>query len=85
VKSCEHPPGPGHRQWYRVMFASGSGYHLVEWCLICDSNARGSGRWAPRHQCPDDPDSLPVFPGAAGSSAPAPPGRFVLFGGFNDE
>jgi hypothetical protein len=68
VKSCEHPPG--YRAWFRVMFASGAGYHLVEWCLICDSNARGSGRWAPRHQCPaPNPDELPILRQPAGPAA----------------
>ena len=57
MSTCTHPPG--HGQWFRLPFRSGGGYHLLEWCRLCNSNARGAGRWAPRHACPHDPDGLP--------------------------
>src|SRR5262245_61324528 len=68
MNACTHPADC--RQRFRVMFSSGAGYHLVEWCRLCNQNARGAGRWAPRHACPHDPDTLPVFRGPSASSAP---------------
>jgi hypothetical protein len=37
------------------------GFHVVERCVNCKRNVRGSAVWVPRQEVAVDPQSLPVF------------------------
>lgn len=52
---CPHT----RRQFMRVIMVDGR-THVVETCLDCGGNARGSGVWVPQHQLSVALDNLPI-------------------------
>jgi hypothetical protein len=52
---CLHP----RTRLVRVICRDGR-THIMEECLDCGGNARGSAIWVPRSSVPVDPESLPI-------------------------
>ncbi len=56
--------------YYRKSFANGGGFHLVKWCLDCDRNVLGAGRWAAKAEV-ENAEVLPELPEAKGGDKAA--------------
>ncbi|HEY7427432.1 MAG TPA: hypothetical protein VH682_24575 [Gemmataceae bacterium] len=64
-KSEHGPCLHSSRAYYRQTWSNGNGQHVIEACVRCGANMRGSGRWVPRAEVLAvgiDVDLLPLAP-----------------------
>lgn len=64
---CAHPTDS--RRFYRVTFANGA-MHVVERCIDCGKNVRGTSHYVGREETGIDPRGLPPDPFARPAALP---------------
>lgn len=55
-----NPLCPHRRKRFARAISSNGATHIMDQCLDCGGNARGTGRWVPASSCREDPATLPV-------------------------